>query len=89
MSNDGLYEGAHKTTLKYYTRRKNTMERKVFTIKITNRKEGRIIDAIVDQVEFLGITNKHGLTEVGYRYKNYIQHFIDLGYEPWVIKEAN
>lgn len=63
--------------------------RKEFTIKITNRKEGRIIDAIVDQVPFYGITNEYGLTATGYKYKNYIQHFIDLGYEPWVIKEAN
>ena len=63
------------------------MREKVFTIKITNRKDGRIIDATVDQVEFYGITNQYGLTEVGYRYKNYIQHFLDLGYEPWIVKE--
>jgi hypothetical protein len=77
-------------SLTNYIRRYKQMkkERKVFTIRITNRKEGRIIDAVVDQVEFLGITNEHGLTEVGYRYKNYIQHFLDLGYEPWVIKEV-
>lgn len=61
---------------------------KVVTITITNVKEGRIIDARVDQVEYLGITNKHGLTAVGYRYKNYIQHFLDNGYEMQVVKEV-
>ena len=63
--------------------------RKVFTIKITNRKEGRIIDAIVDQTPFYGITNQYGLTQTGKAYHDYIQHLLDQGYEPWVIKEAN
>lgn len=62
--------------------------KKVLTVKVTKTMEGRIMDAKVDQVEFLGITNKYGLTAVGYQYKNYIQYHLDRGYEMQVVKEV-
>ena len=64
------------------------MKRKVVTITITKVMEGGIVDARVDQVNFYGITNQYGLTATGYKYKNYIQHFLDNGYEMQVVKEV-
>lgn len=60
--------------------------KKTFTVKITEVANGRIVNAIVDQTQYFGITNQYGLTETGYKYKSYIQTLIDAGYEMQVIK---
>lgn len=59
--------------------------KKTFIVKIITKINNRIIDAKVDEVEFFGITNKYGLTSIGYNYHNYIQHFLDNGYEMVVV----